>query len=643
MRDFERLSDCDLFICSSYYGTNYSGLEDLETFEDYSDMETWVWDKLQHGNFVEVEGNTSDGDSLAVRFSPELVEYGDETYGIEDYLDESKSNSNGKKKINESVGDIDKLLGITLNFIADFSGLGAMEEDWLLYVPEGKFEPDEYDNPEDYPDLNHPVGDGYYVTQWFSDSIKEQLENKDADLLDQIVDYIDFYDEDGETYDNNINAVVKYLSEGLNKKGSKKISEDFGTDVSNIEGMVDAVLDFLYEYDYNALCDDGAFDSETMNFDPDFVESVYNSIENKDDELADNLDEIIDTLSAGERYDGKIDDIIDYIRGSYNGGERFRAMAIKKSTNESLEFNEDIKIDGFEFSEYENHRTGEMEVETYYNGDWVCSCDYDGWNGLRIVDENPHYSGIINKKDIEQFGVDNFYDYCLGLKNKFEERSRNVPDPMDESINEDTTNTTGMKRVNTTDFDKMCLKEVFPKVKELVKGIQKDLGSGNYETDDINGIVSAVASRVFECVTDELAKYFNGNKTNESLDEAYKGINLNDYGNIIYAALEALQDANISLGSMTDKEVATILRKLRHDEYAQRINKDVDDWSDEDFESEYEYEVEKREKEIDDLYDEYGRLRNESVQNESKKKETPKEAKCDEDEECDIDSPDDEM
>lgn len=545
MRDFERLSDCDLFICSSYYGTNYSGLEDLETFEDYSDMETWVWDKLQHGNFVEVEGNTSDGDSLAVRFSPELVEYGDETYGIEDYLDESKSNDSGKKKINESVGDIDKLLGITLNFIADFSGLGAMEEDWLLYVPEGKFEPDEYDNPEDYPDLNHPVGDGYYVTQWFSDSIKEQLENKDADLLDQIVDYIDFYDEDGETYDNNINAVVKYLSEGLNKKGSKKISEDFGTDVSNIEGMVDAVLDFLYEYDYNTLCDDGAFDSETMNFDPDFVESVYNSIKNKDDELADNLDEIIDTLSAGERYDGKIDDIIDYIRGSYNGGERFRAMAIKKSSNESL--------------------------------------------------------------------------------------------------SEDTTNATGMKRVNTTDFDKMCLKEVFPKVKELVKGIQKDLGSGNYETDDINGIVSAVASRVFECVTDELAKYFNGNKTNESLDEAYKGINLNDYGNIIYAALEALQDANISLGSMTDKEVATILRKLRHDEYAQRINKDVDDWSDEDFESEYEYEVGKREKEIDDLYDEYGRLRNESVQNESKKKETPKEAKCDEDEECDVDSPDDEM
>lgn len=546
----EKIMYCDTFECRAYFDLNYRGLEDSDYFTDWSDAEDWAWEKLQKGYSVIINGEDDFGDRYSFRFSPDVVGDIADAQSIEDffdnYLEESKEVNKGRM-VNESADkkDIDKLLGITLNFIADFSGLGAMEEDWLLYVPEGKFKPDEYDNPEDYPDLNHPVGDGYYVTQWFSDSIKEQLENKDADLLDQIVDYIDFYDEDGETYDNNINAVVKYLSEGLNKKGSKKISEDFGTDVSNIEGMVDAVLDFLYEYDYNALCDDGAFDSETMNFDPDFVESVYNSIENKDDELADNLDEIIDTLSAGERYDGKIDDIIDYIRGSYNGGERFRAMAIKKSSNESL--------------------------------------------------------------------------------------------------SEDTTNATGMKRVNTTDFDKMCLKEVFPKVKELVKGIQKDLGSGNYETDDINGIVSAVASRVFECVTDELAKYFNGNKTNESLDEAYKGINLNDYGNIIYAALEALQDANISLGSMTDKEVATILRKLRHDEYAQRINKDVDDWSDEDFESEYEYEVEKREKEIDDLYDEYGRLRNESVQNESKKKETPKEAKCDEDEECDVDSPDDEM
>lgn len=606
MRDFERLADCDLFICSSYYGTNYSGLEDLETFEDYSDMETWVWDKLQHGNFVEVEGNTSDGDSLAVRFSPELVEYGDETYGIEDYLDESKSNDSGKKKINESVSDIDKLLGITLNFIADFSGLGAMEEDWLLYVPKGKFKPDKYDSPEDYPDLNHPVGDGYYVTQWFSDSIKEQLENKDADLLDQIVDYIDFYEEDDEEYDDNINAVVKYLSEGLNKKGSKKISEDFGTDVSNIEGMVDAVLDFLYEYDYNALCDDGAFDSETMNFDPDFVESVYNSIENRDDELADNLDEIIDTLSAGERYDGKIDDIIDYIRGSYNGGERYRAMAIKKSSNES------VKSDNLIDTEY-SHTKDTAKDKEYFKNKY----------------EKKGYKNVCVKKvKSDTKGLPMYEIY--GDKE------------VNESVNEDTTNAAGMRRVNTTDFDKMCLKEVAPKVKKLVKSIQKDLSSGGYDTDDINGIVSAVASKVFECVTDELAKYFSGNKTNESLDEAYKDIDLNEYKDTIIGALALAQEYSKVQGPIMD-DINHLYKIINNDEYARRIDKNVDDWDDNDYDNYNDYVLDKQEKEIDAMYDEYGRPRNESMQNESKKKETPKEAKCDEDEECDIDSPDDEM
>lgn len=108
-----------------------------------------------------------------------------------------------------------------------------------------------------------------------------------------------------------------------------------------------------------------------------------------------------------------------------------------ESLNETLEYNEDIKIDGFEFSEYENHHTGEMEVETYYNGDWVCSCEYNGWDGLRIVDENSHYRGIINEEDVEQLDVDDFYDYCLNLKDEFEERNRSAFDPMDESLSEE--------------------------------------------------------------------------------------------------------------------------------------------------------------------------------------------------------------
>lgn len=353
--------------CRSYYGTNYSGLEDDATFNDYEEMEDWVWDKLQDGLGVEVNG---------IRFNPDLLVYGDEAYGIEDYLDE-----------------------------------------------------------------------------------------------------------------------------GISNKNSKKVNEDYATNTNDIDGMVDAVLDFVYTYDYWDAADSGSLD-EDSNFTEETIEETRSMIENRDESFADYLEGIIDTLDPGEAYDGKIDDIIDYIRYGSEGEEKLRAMSKK-----------------------------------------------------------------------------------------------------DESV----------ERVNTSDFDKMCLKEVFPKVKELVNGIQKDLGSDGYDTDDINGIVSTVASKVFECVTDELAKYFNGNKTNESLDEAYKGIDLNDYRNIIYAALETLQDANISLGSMTDKDVATILRKLRHDEYAQRINKDVDDWSDEDFESEYDYELGKREKEIDDLYDEYGRPRNESL------------------------------
>lgn len=358
------------FDCRSYYGTNYSGLEDDATFSDYGEMEDWVWDKLQRGGFVEVNG---------IRFNPDLVEYGDDVDCIEDYLDESVSNKN-----------------------------------------------------------------------------------------------------------------------------SKKVNEDYATDTSDIDGMVDAVLDFVYTYDYWDAADSGSLD-EDSNFTEETIEETREMIENKDEKLADYLNEIIDTLGPSERYDGKIDDIIDYLRG-WETGEKLTPMATK---NESME------------------------------------------------------------------------------------------------------------RVNTSDFDKWCIKNVGPKVNAFTKELDNKIKSGKVDKEnlkDLNGLITYVAGEIFEIVTEAVKPYVEGNKkTDESLNEEYKGIDLNEYRNIIYAALETLQDANISLGSQTDKDVATILRKLRHDDYAQRIDKDTDDWSDEDYDAEYEYKVGKREKEIDDLYDEYGKPRNESL------------------------------
>lgn len=169
----------------------------------------------------------------------------------------------------------------------------------------------------------------------------------------------------------------------------------------------------------------------------------------------------LENIKTGKSKKVSIEDMLGYYNGTNQTNE---------SLNETLEYNEDIKIDGFEFSEYENHHTGEMEVETYYNGDWVCSCDYDGWDGLRVVDENPHYSGIINRKDVEQFGVGTFYDYCLSLKDKFEERNRSAFDPMDESLKE------GFSNGTLADFNPQDLMD---KVKSRLEAINTVRTNGN--------------------------------------------------------------------------------------------------------------------------------------------------------------------
>lgn len=66
----------------SYYGRNYSGLEDDIETDNVSDLEAWIWEKLQKGNYVEAVIN---GGALH-RYSPDKVEYGEEAYGIEDYM-----------------------------------------------------------------------------------------------------------------------------------------------------------------------------------------------------------------------------------------------------------------------------------------------------------------------------------------------------------------------------------------------------------------------------------------------------------------------------------------------------------------------------------------------------------------------------
>jgi hypothetical protein len=329
-----------------------------------------------------------------------------------------------------------------------------------------------------------------------------------------------------------------------------RFNEDFGTNTNDIDSMLDAVLDFVYTYDY---WDNDAIDQETGYFTEDAIEQTRDMLENRDPALADYLESYVnDFVEDGEKFDGKIADIIDYLRGRDSDEDKLHAMAMK---------NEDVN------------------------------------------------------------------------------------------------------KVNTSDFDKWCLKNVAPKVKEEVAKIKKQIKAGAIDTEDIDGIVSAIATNVFNLVTDAVAPYVDKKQTNEAyveydntitseqmddaieegypvkvvingeyydyksmrkyesvknkkLKEAYSGVDLNDYKDLIYAVLDAVDTLNIELGSETNKRARQLLSKLEHDEYAQRIDKDTDEWSDDDYENEYEYKVGKREKEIDAMYDDYGHPYNESVEEE---------------------------
>ena len=65
----------------SYYDRNYRGLEDDIVADDVSELESWIWGKLQNGGYVDAVIN-----GVHHRYSPDKVEYGDEVYGIEDYM-----------------------------------------------------------------------------------------------------------------------------------------------------------------------------------------------------------------------------------------------------------------------------------------------------------------------------------------------------------------------------------------------------------------------------------------------------------------------------------------------------------------------------------------------------------------------------
>ena len=192
---------------------------------------------------------------------------------------------------------------------------------------------------------------------------------------------------------------------------NKKVNEGYSTDTTDIEGMLDAILDFIFVYSYEDACASGIIDKETSEFEEDAVDEFREDLINKNPKLAEYINDIIDKLEPGERYDGKIEDILDYLEG-YEVGDRLYPMATK---NEAIE------------------------------------------------------------------------------------------------------------RVNTSDFDKWCIKNVGPKVNAFTKELDNKIKSGKVDKEslkDLGSLISYVAGEIFEIVTEGVKPYVEGNKnTNESLDE----------------------------------------------------------------------------------------------------------------------------
>ena len=70
---------------SSYYGRNYSGLEDDLYTDDFEEVKDWVWDKVQNGGYIEAKDRKTGN---RVRLNPDNYDWeSDDAYGVFDDLD----------------------------------------------------------------------------------------------------------------------------------------------------------------------------------------------------------------------------------------------------------------------------------------------------------------------------------------------------------------------------------------------------------------------------------------------------------------------------------------------------------------------------------------------------------------------------
>ena len=82
----------------SYYGANYSGLEDDLYTDDFEEVKNWVWEKIQKGGYIEVSDRER---GKSVRLDPENYDWeSDDSYRVLDNLEEL---SPLNEKLNESL------------------------------------------------------------------------------------------------------------------------------------------------------------------------------------------------------------------------------------------------------------------------------------------------------------------------------------------------------------------------------------------------------------------------------------------------------------------------------------------------------------------------------------------------------------
>lgn len=83
--DFDHKYDARYEV-DSYYGANYSGLEDDLYTNDFEEVKDWVWEKIQKGGYIEVSDRER---GKSVRLDPDSYDWeSDDAYGVLDDLEE---------------------------------------------------------------------------------------------------------------------------------------------------------------------------------------------------------------------------------------------------------------------------------------------------------------------------------------------------------------------------------------------------------------------------------------------------------------------------------------------------------------------------------------------------------------------------